>query len=94
MAEIKITPQLVGKFNALKAAGKDLNSSYQKEGTPRTNLLPTSIGFLEEEKAIYELLTLYRELLLKDSADMLKMAEDMKQADVKIAQSYGEGKGK
>ena len=94
MAEIKITPQLAGKFNALKTAGKDLNSSYQKEETSRTNLLPTSIGFLEEEKAIYELLTLYQELLLKDSADMLKMAEDMKQADVKIAQSYGEGKGK
>ena len=93
MAEIRITPQLSSEFDALKTAGEALNGSYQKTGMLKTNMLPTAIGFLEEEEAIYELLTLYQELLLKDSNDMLQMAENMKQTDEKMAQSYGEREG-
>lgn len=85
MAEIKLTEGYDAQIAALKAAGDTLAVSSAASVSTGGLSLTTAEKYVEQNAAIGALLAEYRALILKDTADLQTMAEQVRATDRSIA---------
>ncbi len=85
MAEIKIGAGLSGEIAALRSAGSGLNGSAQDTQLPPGAEMQTCQLYAAQQKAIRELVGLYRQLVMKDADDLSRLVQGMENLDSQIA---------
>ena len=85
MPEIKIGEGLIGQISSLRAAGAALNGSSGGSEISGGPSLTTCRMYADQQAAIQELISLYRQLVTKDANELDSLVQGMKDLDRQIA---------
>lgn len=88
MTEFKLTKGFGDDIEDLRSAAEKVNSTASAISTDGIDTLKTSVRYTMQHTAIMELMTMYKELLIKDISDLNEMVATVKAADSKSASEY------
>lgn len=72
---------------AFQDAGSQLNANV-KSGAEGATDIPTCAKYIEQQRKISELISLYQSLILKDAEDLRMMKESIAQFDAGVAGQF------
>lgn len=81
MAEIKVLEPIKTEIEAFKTAVDLLQTQSALTDVPN---MPAAKKYAEQQKKIYELMRLYRQLVEKDAKDMATIVENICRADAEM----------
>ena len=84
MAEFIMKSGLAGDISSFQNAGGSLTSGISGVKGGGLDSLKTSVKYVEEHKAIMDLLALYQKLVEKDAADLRNMMQSTQNLDTSL----------
>ena len=85
IVEFKVNKEIIGEVQDVSNCGTKINEEYSEISSEGVNTLQTAISYIQQQKDIMEILELYKELVSKDTQDILDIIAEVEAMDCKLS---------